>query len=225
MECMGRPTTRKYRKQASDTVQLIHKCGVVRMVEGWVDDAPQGQGDRYSGGRPERCHSNFVLRGGRAIENPRVGGSIPPLATISFGVHSGYNPGICGTASSCLGGHPLSSQANTPPSLVDDLVELGVRPGAVVMVHSSLREIGWTIGGPVTVIRALLEVLGSEGTLVMPAESPQMSDPADWNDDRAQTGVVRRDSRAPASIRPSNNADDYGCDRRSLSHLSRYPQK
>ena len=125
----------------------------------------------------------------------------------------------------CLGGHSLSSQANTPPSLVDDLVELGVRPGAVVMVHSSLRQIGWTVGGPVTVIRALLEVLGSEGTLVMPAESPQMSDPADWNDDRAETGVVRRDSRAPASIRSSNNADDYGCDRRSLSHVSRYPPK
>ena len=80
----------------------------------------------------------------------------------------------------------MSSQANTLPSLVDDLVELDVRPGVVVMVHSSLRQIGWTVGGSVTVIRALLEVLGSEGTLVMPAESPQMSDPADWNDDRVR---------------------------------------
>ena len=33
-------------------------------------------------------------------------------------------------------------------------------------------------------IRALLDVLGTEGTLVMPAESPQVSDPGDWNDDR-----------------------------------------
>lgn len=54
------------------------------------------------------------------------------------------------------------------------------------MVHSSLRELGWTVGGAVTVIRALLEVLGSEGTLVMPAESPQVSDPAGWNDDRVR---------------------------------------
>ena len=45
------------------------------------------------------------------------------------------------------------SRANTLPSLVDDLVELGVLPGATVMVHSSLREVGWTVGGPVTVIR------------------------------------------------------------------------
>jgi len=45
------------------------------------------------------------------------------------------------------------------------------------MVHSSLGRVGWTEGGPVTVIRALLEVLGPNGTLVMPAESPQLGDP------------------------------------------------
>ena len=78
------------------------------------------------------------------------------------------------------------TRINTLPSLVADLVELGVRPHATVMVHSSLRQIGWTVGGPITVIRALLEVIGPEGTLVMPAESPQMSDPADWDDDRVK---------------------------------------
>ena len=75
---------------------------------------------------------------------------------------------------------------NTLPSLVDDLVEIGVQPRMTVMVHSSLRQVGWTVGGAVTVIRALLEVLGSEGTLVMPAESPQVSDPAGWNDGRVR---------------------------------------
>ena len=54
------------------------------------------------------------------------------------------------------------------------------------MVHSSLGKIGWTVGGPVTVIRALLDVIGSDGTLVMPAESPQVSDPVDWNDKRVK---------------------------------------
>jgi aminoglycoside 3-N-acetyltransferase len=53
-----------------------------------------------------------------------------------------------------------------------------------VMVHSSLGQVGWTVGGPVTVIRALFEVLGSDGTLVMPAESPHVSDPSAWNDPR-----------------------------------------
>lgn len=53
-----------------------------------------------------------------------------------------------------------------------------------VMVHSSLGRVGWTVGGPVTVVRALLGVLGVTGTLVMPAESPYVSDPSTWNDPR-----------------------------------------
>jgi aminoglycoside 3-N-acetyltransferase len=68
-------------------------------------------------------------------------------------------------------------RVNTPASLVGDFIALGLRPGTIVMVHSSLGRIGWTEGGPVTVVRALLETLGPEGTLVMPAESPQVSDP------------------------------------------------
>lgn len=73
---------------------------------------------------------------------------------------------------------------NTQESLTQDLATIGVNAGMTVMVHSSLGKVGWTVGGPVTVIRALLDVLGTEGTLVMPAESPQVSDPGDWNDDR-----------------------------------------
>jgi aminoglycoside 3-N-acetyltransferase len=53
-----------------------------------------------------------------------------------------------------------------------------------VMVHSALGRVGYTVGGPVTVITALLEVLGGEGTLVMPGESPQLADPATWVDPR-----------------------------------------
>ena len=56
-----------------------------------------------------------------------------------------------------------------------------------VMVHSSLGRVGWTVGGPVTVVRALLKILGHEGTLVMPAESPNISDPSGWNDERVKT--------------------------------------
>ena len=52
------------------------------------------------------------------------------------------------------------------------------------MVHSALGKVGWTVGGPATVIRALLDNLGREGTLVMPAESPQLADPKDQDDPR-----------------------------------------
>jgi aminoglycoside 3-N-acetyltransferase len=76
------------------------------------------------------------------------------------------------------------SRINTLGSLVTDLTALGVRPEQTVMVHSSLGKVGYTVGGPVVVIRALLQVLTPQGTLVMPAESPSMSDPAHSNDSR-----------------------------------------
>ena len=52
--------------------------------------------------------------------------------------------------------------------LVRDLLALGVRPGDLLMVHSSLRSIGFVDGGPETVVDALLQALGPEGTLVVP---------------------------------------------------------
>jgi aminoglycoside 3-N-acetyltransferase len=71
---------------------------------------------------------------------------------------------------------------NTLSSLGRDLSDLGLQADMTVMVHSSLGRVGWTVGGPVTVIRALLEALGAARTLVMPAESPYVSDPSTWKD-------------------------------------------
>lgn len=73
---------------------------------------------------------------------------------------------------------------NTQKSLTQELSDIGLGSGMKVMVHSSLGKVGWTVGGAVTVIRALLEVLGPDGTLAMPAESPSVSDPSGWNDER-----------------------------------------
>ena len=63
----------------------------------------------------------------------------------------------------------------TVESLQTDLRALGVRPGMVVLVHSSLSAMGWVCGGSVAVVIALQEVLGSTGTLVMPAHSSGLS--------------------------------------------------
>lgn len=76
------------------------------------------------------------------------------------------------------------SLPNTKESLIQALANIGLQSGMTVMVHSSLGKVGWIVGGPVTVIRSLLEVLGPDGTLVMPAESPSVSDPSEWNDER-----------------------------------------
>jgi aminoglycoside 3-N-acetyltransferase len=68
----------------------------------------------------------------------------------------------------------------TSKSIKEDLVSLGVRSGNTLLVHSSLSALGWVCGGAPAVIYALLDALGSAGTLVMPAHSTQLTVPATW---------------------------------------------
>ena len=69
---------------------------------------------------------------------------------------------------------------NTVESLQTEFVTLGVRPGMVLLVHSSLSTMGWVSGGPVAVIIALQNILGPTGTLVMPTHSTDLSEPSRW---------------------------------------------
>jgi len=55
----------------------------------------------------------------------------------------------------------------TKSRLIHDLKELGARPGQTIMLHVSVRAIGWIVGGPDVVLDALLDVLTPEGTLMM----------------------------------------------------------
>lgn len=68
----------------------------------------------------------------------------------------------------------------TVRSLVADLRAVGLPEGGVVLVHSSLRALGWVAGGAEAVVEALLTALGPEGTLVVPAFSTGRTDPANW---------------------------------------------
>jgi len=73
-----------------------------------------------------------------------------------------------------------TKQPNTLTSLKREFEALGVKPGAIIIAHSSLSKIGWTVGGPVSVIRALMQILTPEGTLVMPTFSSDNSEPSKW---------------------------------------------
>jgi aminoglycoside 3-N-acetyltransferase len=64
--------------------------------------------------------------------------------------------------------------------LVRDLKALGVEPGMLLMVHSSLSRLGWVLGREMTVLSALREAVGDGGTLVMPAFCGDNTDPARW---------------------------------------------
>ncbi|WP_251555502.1 aminoglycoside N(3)-acetyltransferase [Neobacillus muris] len=68
----------------------------------------------------------------------------------------------------------------TKQSIAEDLRALGLKKGMTLLVHSSLSSLGWVNGGEIAVIQALIEVVTEEGTIVMPSQSVELSDPAEW---------------------------------------------
>ena len=60
-----------------------------------------------------------------------------------------------------------------PPPLVtknilsQDLRNLGVAAGQVVMLHASVKAVGWVVGGPDVVLQAITDILTPDGTLLM----------------------------------------------------------
>jgi aminoglycoside 3-N-acetyltransferase len=118
----------------------------------------------------------------------------------------------------------------TVRSLANDLRELGVRPGMVLLVHCSLRSLGWVCGGPVAVIRALQRCLRSYGTLVMPAHSGDLSDPGQWRHPPVPRGWIEaiRASMPPydPSLTPSRGMSAVAELFRTLPDVvrSRHPQ-
>lgn len=57
---------------------------------------------------------------------------------------------------------------HTVETLAADLRNMDVNPGDALMVHSSLKSIGWVDEGADAVIDALLSVVGEEGIVFMP---------------------------------------------------------
>ncbi|MCY1005627.1 aminoglycoside 3-N-acetyltransferase [Nannocystis pusilla] len=55
----------------------------------------------------------------------------------------------------------------TQETLARDCAALGVVPGDTVMVHASLRAVGPLLGGPDTLIAAILQSLGEAGTMMV----------------------------------------------------------
>jgi aminoglycoside 3-N-acetyltransferase len=69
------------------------------------------------------------------------------------------------------------NEYQTAERITSDLRALGVRPGDIIMVHSSLKSLGHVPGGPETVIRGLFEAVTPAGTLLLPALSWKQQPP------------------------------------------------
>src|SRR5699024_11526421 len=73
---------------------------------------------------------------------------------------------------------PATLQTRT--SLTAELTHLGVITGDILLVHSSLRALGWVCGGQETVVQALIDAVGPHGTVTVPTQCGEQSDPARW---------------------------------------------
>ncbi|GJM76326.1 AAC(3) family N-acetyltransferase [Paenibacillus macerans] len=75
----------------------------------------------------------------------------------------------------------INGKLITVETLRADMVNLGVREGATLLVHSSFKSLGeWVCGGPAAVVLALEAAVGETGTIVMPTHSGDLTDPSGW---------------------------------------------
>lgn len=74
--------------------------------------------------------------------------------------------------------------------IVQGLYKLGVKERMSIEVHSSLSSLGYVKGGAETVIEALKEVVGEEGSIFMPALRLSRDLPLDEKD--KQNGLMRK---------------------------------
>ncbi len=87
-------------------------------------------------------------------------------------------------------------------TLAGQLASLGVGRGSVLMVHASLRAVGAVDGGADAVAAALRDVVGPEGTLVVPAFTPENSDTSAQYHARVR-GLGEREREAVRAAMPA----------------------
>ncbi|MCL2461336.1 MAG: AAC(3) family N-acetyltransferase [Defluviitaleaceae bacterium] len=116
---------------------------------------------------------------------------------------------------------------------ISALRALGIAPDDTLLVHSSLKSLGWVDGGAETVIRALIEAL-PDGTLLMPAldwkyvtkENPRFS----VMETPACVGTIpetfRKFPGVLRSVHPTHSVCAYGADAEEMTsrhYLDRTP--
>lgn len=78
--------------------------------------------------------------------------------------------------------------------ILDALASVGAGRGQSIMVHTSLSRLGFVCGGAQTVIEALLECVGVDGTIMMPAQSWKNLDPSagvHWEEPEEWWQIIR----------------------------------
>ncbi len=68
----------------------------------------------------------------------------------------------------------------TKDSFINALKYVGLGPNMNVEVHASLSSFGYVIGGARTIVDALMEVITDGGTILMPTQTTDNTDPSSW---------------------------------------------
>ena len=68
----------------------------------------------------------------------------------------------------------------TKEFLIHKFSQLGIKQGDTLLVHTSLSSLGYVVGGSEALFLALREVIGEQGTIVVPSQTVEISDPASW---------------------------------------------
>lgn len=124
--------------------------------------------------------------------------------------------------------------------LAADLLGLGVQAGDTVFVHSALSSLGYVEGGAQTVVEALLDAVGPEGTVTVPTFTFYPPAPGDYLDPAQYvfdpkttpstlgkvTEVLRLRPDAVRSLHPTHSVAAVGRHKRFLTEAhatSEYP--
>ena len=109
----------------------------------------------------------------------------------------------------------------TRAELQGGLRALGLEADDRVIVHSSLSSLGWVEGGAETVVDALLEVVGSEGTVMMPTFTTGDAEPFNRAETPSVTGRITEELRtregAVRSAHPTHSVSAVGANAESLT--------
>lgn len=113
--------------------------------------------------------------------------------------------------------------------LAEELRKLGVKEGMTLEVHASLSSLGYVIGGAQTAVDALLDAVGLDGTLVMPIQASDNTEPAFWENppiDRSLWQKIRENTPAynPDETEfPAMGAMALNLNRRGGAYRSAHP--
>lgn len=97
------------------------------------------------------------------------------------------------------------SDTFTCRSLTIDMKRIGIKEGDIIIVHGSMKKIGGLVeGGPESVIQALIDAVGSEGTIVFPT-FVVLNPKTDLRTEPSRLGLLSETFRKWPRVKRSNN--------------------